>query len=138
RRHHQPGGCRRWHHHHRQSCRWSNRPGGERAMRILICEDSVLLREGLVRLLEHSGHRVSAVLPDTTDLMVTLETDIPNLAILDVWLPPTSTDEATRAALQIRHTSPDPPLLLLSSYVEDRYSSALISADTPALAYVLK
>ncbi|MDN6411686.1 MAG: response regulator, partial [Yaniella sp.] len=83
-------------------------------MRILICEDSVLLREGLVRLLEHSGHRVSAALPDTTELMATLETDMPELAILDVRLPPTYTDEGIRAALQIRHTYPDLPLLVLS------------------------
>src|SRR5699024_10063471 len=85
-----------------------------------------------------SGHRVSAALPDTTDLMVTLETDIPDLAILDVRLPPTYTDEGIRAALQIRHTYPDPPLLVLSQYVEERYASELISAHSPALGYLLK
>ena len=107
-------------------------------MRILICEDSVLLREGLVRLFEHSGHQVSAALPDTTDLISTLQIDMPDLAILDVRLPPTYTDEGIRAALQIRHTYPDLPLLVLSQYVEERYASELISAHSPALGYLLK
>lgn len=107
-------------------------------MRILICEDSVLLREGLVRLLEHSGHKVSAALADTTDLFSTLEADMPDLAILDVRLPPTYTDEGIRAALQIRHTYPQLPLLVLSQYVEERYASELISTHTPALGYLLK
>lgn len=107
-------------------------------MRILICEDSVLLREGLVRLLEHSGHQVSAALADTTDLLATLEADRPDLAILDVRLPPTYTDEGIRAALQIRRTYPELPLLVLSQYVEERYASELISTHTPALGYLLK
>lgn len=107
-------------------------------MRILICEDSVLLREGLVRLLEHSGHEVAAALPDTTELFTTLEHDMPDLAILDVRLPPTYSDEGIRAALRIREQYPDLPLLVLSQYVEERYASELISAYTPALGYLLK
>ena len=107
-------------------------------MRILICEDSVLLREGLVRLLEHSGHDVSAALPDTSKLLATLETDMPDLAILDVRLPPTYTDEGIRAALHIRHSYPELPLLVLSQYVEERYASELISTHTTALGYLLK
>ena len=107
-------------------------------MRILICEDSVLLREGLVRLLEHSGHEVSAALEDTSLLFATLEADMPDLAILDVRLPPTYSDEGIRAALEIRHRHPQLPLLVLSQYVEERYASELISAYTPALGYLLK
>ncbi len=107
-------------------------------MRILICEDSVLLREGLVRLLEHSGHEVSAALADTSLLFATLEADMPDLAILDVRLPPTYSDEGIRAALEIRHRHPQLPLLVLSQYVEERYASELISAYTPALGYLLK
>lgn len=107
-------------------------------MRILICEDSVLLREGLVRLLEHSGHQVSAALADTTELMATIEADMPDLAILDVRLPPTYTDEGIRAALHIRRSYPELPLLVLSQYVEERYAAELISAYTPALGYLLK
>ena len=68
-------------------------------MRILICEDSVLLREGLVRLLEDAGHEVVAALTDTTDLRATVASTSPDLCILDVRLPPTFTDEGIRAAL---------------------------------------
>ena len=107
-------------------------------MRILICEDSVLLREGLVRLLEHSGHEVSAALPDTTELFSTLETDIPDLAILDVRLPPTYSDEGIRAAIEIRKRYPELALLVLSQYVEERYASELIATHSAALGYLLK
>ena len=107
-------------------------------MRILICEDSVLLHEGLVRVLEHSGHEVSAALPDTSELMTTLATNMPDLAILDVRLPPTYSDEGIRAALQIRRSYPELPLLVLSQYVEERYASELIATHTPALGYLLK
>ena len=107
-------------------------------MRILICEDSVLLREGLVRLLEHSGHDVSAALPDTTELFSTLENDMPDLAILDVRLPPTYSDEGIRAAIKIRERYPELPLLVLSQYVEERYASELIATHSDALGYLLK
>ena len=107
-------------------------------MRILICEDSVLLREGLVRLLEHSGHEISAALPDTTELFPTLETDMPGLAILDVRLPPTYSDEGIRAAIKIRERYPELPLLVLSQYVEERYASELIATHSDALGYLLK
>jgi len=107
-------------------------------MRILICEDSVLLREGLVRLLEHSGHEVSAALEDTTELFSTIEHDMPDLAILDVRLPPTYSDEGIRAAIKIRERYPELPLLVLSQYVEERYASELISTHTSALGYLLK
>ena len=107
-------------------------------MRILICEDSVLLREGLVRLLEHSDHDVSAALPDTTELFPTLETDMPDLAILDVRLPPTYSDEGIRAAIKIRERYPELPLLVLSQYVEERYASELIATHSDALGYLLK
>lgn len=107
-------------------------------MRILICEDSVLLREGLVRLLEHSDHDVSAALPDTTELFSTLENDMPDLAILDVRLPPTYSDEGIRAAIKIRERYPELPLLVLSQYVEERYASELIATHSDALGYLLK
>src|SRR5690625_4951601 len=107
-------------------------------MRILICEDSVLLREGLVRLLEHSGYDVSAPLPGTTELFSTLENDMPDLAILDVRLPPTYSDEGIRAAIKIRERYPELPLLVLSQYVEERYASELIATHSDALGYLLK
>ena len=107
-------------------------------MRILICEDSVLLREGLVRLLEDAGHEVVAALPDTDGLMDAVVDTDPELCILDVRLPPTFTDEGIRAALAIRAGHPSLPLLVLSQYVEERYASDLIAAQGGALGYLLK
>ncbi|WP_298864051.1 response regulator transcription factor [uncultured Microbacterium sp.] len=112
-------------------------------MRILICEDSVLLREGLVRLLEDAGHEVIAALPDTHGLTDAVVEKDPELCILDVRLPPTFTDEGIRAALEIRAAHPSLPLLVLSQYVEERYASDLIAAQSGstqggALGYLLK
>jgi DNA-binding NarL/FixJ family response regulator len=107
-------------------------------MRILICEDSVLLREGLVRLLEDAGHEVVAALPDTEGLTEAVQTVDPELCILDVRLPPTFTDEGIRAALGLRKTHPALPLLVLSQYVEERYASDLIAAQGGPLGYLLK
>ncbi|MDV2978099.1 UNVERIFIED_CONTAM: response regulator transcription factor [Actinomycetes bacterium ARC8] len=111
-------------------------------MRVLICEDSVLLREGLVRLLAHSGHQVVADLPEASGLMDFLETasteEFPQICILDVRLPPTYTDEGIRAALELRKKYPDLPVLVLSQYVEERYASELISTQSGAIGYLLK
>lgn len=109
-------------------------------MRILICEDSVLLREGLVRLLEDAGHTVVAALPDATDLDESVDATDPELCILDVRLPPTFVDEGIRAALSLRKRLPQLPLLVLSQYVEERYARDLIIAQGSAgpLGYLLK
>ena len=107
-------------------------------MRILICEDSVLLREGIVRLLSDAGHDVVAALADTDGLDEAVAASDPALCILDVRLPPTFTDEGIRAALRLRSVAPDLPLLVLSQYVEERYASELIAAQGGALGYLLK
>lgn len=107
-------------------------------MRVLICEDSVLLREGVARLLEFSGHQVAAALPGIEDLEATVDASKPDLCILDVRLPPTFTDEGVRAALRLRENHPDLALLVLSQYVEERYASELISGSTGSLGYLLK
>lgn len=111
-------------------------------MRVLICEDSVLLREGLVRLLEHSGHEVVAALPDAGGLSGFMQqadpAQFPELCILDVRLPPSYTDEGIRAALQLRRSHPQLPLLVLSQYVEERYAAELIAMQSGALGYLLK
>ena len=113
-------------------------------MRILICEDSVLLREGIVRLLEDAGHEVVAALPDAETLEARVAETAPELCILDVRLPPSFTDEGIRAALRLRSARPDLPLLVLSQYVEERYASELIAARGTAevaggaLGYLLK
>lgn len=107
-------------------------------MRILICEDSVLLREGLVRLLADGGHTVVAALPDATALDDAVDEHDPELCILDVRLPPTFTDEGIRAALALRARRPELPVLVLSQYVEERYASELIVGQGGALGYLLK
>ncbi|CAD5137459.1 MULTISPECIES: response regulator transcription factor [Microbacterium] len=107
-------------------------------MRILICEDSVLLREGLVRLLEDAGHEVVAALTDTTGLREAVTSTTPDLCILDVRLPPTFTDEGIRAALDLRAVHPSLAILVLSQYVEERYASDLIAAQGGPLGYLLK
>ncbi|MCP3426773.1 response regulator transcription factor [Rothia sp. AR01] len=107
-------------------------------MRILICEDSVLLREGLVRLLDQSGHDVVAALPDASGLTAAVAETDPQLCVLDVRLPPSYTDEGIRAALGLRATRPDLPLLVLSQYVEERYATELITAHGGSLGYLLK
>ncbi|GAA4193810.1 response regulator transcription factor [Microbacterium oryzae] len=107
-------------------------------MRILICEDSVLLREGLVRLLEDAGHEVVAALPDAEELLGAVAASVPELCILDVRLPPTFTDEGIRAAIAVRAAHRELPVLVLSQYVEERYASELISAHGAAIGYLLK
>lgn len=107
-------------------------------MRILICEDSALLRAGLVRLLEDAGHTVVAAIPDAHDLDTVVTDTTPDLCILDVRLPPTFTDEGIRAALRLRAANPHLPVLVLSQYVEERYASELIAGGGGALGYLLK
>ena len=107
-------------------------------MRLTICEDSVLLREGLIRLLTEVGHEVVAALPDAVGLTDSLACDPPDFCILDVRLPPTFTDEGVRAALQVRERYPELPVLVLSQYVEERYAGELIASSTRALGYLLK
>ena len=107
-------------------------------MRILICEDSALLREGLVRVLEDAGHEVVAALPDTARLDEMVDARSPQLAIMDVRLPPTWTDEGIRAALALRARLPELAVLVLSQYVEERYAADLVTADGGALGYLLK
>lgn len=107
-------------------------------MRILICEDSVLLREGIARLFEDAGHEVSAALPDATGLDEAIAADLPDLCVLDVRLPPTHVDEGIRAALALRADKPDLPILVLSQYVEERYASELLAGRGGGLGYLLK
>ncbi len=107
-------------------------------MRVLICEDSVLLREGLVRLLADDGHEVVAALPDAAGLDTAVVETAPDLCILDVRLPPTWTDEGIRAAIALRSRHPGLAVLVLSQYVEERYASDLIADGQGALGYLLK
>lgn len=107
-------------------------------MRILILEDSVLLREGLARLLTDAGHEIVAALPEASGLEAAVLEHRPDLAILDVRLPPTFTDEGIRAALALRAQRPELSVLVLSQYVEERYASELIAGNQGGLGYLLK
>lgn len=107
-------------------------------MRIVIAEDSVLLREGLVRLLTDAGHEVVATLSDATDLLSSVTELNPDLVIVDVRMPPTFTDEGIRVAVLIRSQNPEVSVLVLSQYVEERYASDLIAENTGNFGYLLK
>jgi DNA-binding NarL/FixJ family response regulator len=107
-------------------------------MRILIVEDSVLLREGLVRLLEDAGHEITAALPDASHALDAAAEQDPDLAIVDVRLPPTFTDEGIRAALALRRQDPALAVLVFSQYVEERYAAELIAQPGGAIGYLLK
>jgi len=113
-------------------------------MRILIAEDSVLLRAGLTRLLLDAGEDVIASVGDADQLMIAVERHQPDLAVVDVRMPPTNTDDGLRAALQIRARWPEIGILVCSQYVEERYATELLAGagaspdGTGGLGYLLK
>jgi DNA-binding NarL/FixJ family response regulator len=107
-------------------------------MRVLVAEDSVLLREGVVRLLQEAGHEVVGQAGDPDDLMRKVRAHKPDLAVVDVRMPPTQTDEGLRAAKEIRSELPDIGVLVLSSYVEPTYAQELLAENAEGLGYLLK
>ncbi|MET7908301.1 response regulator transcription factor [Streptomyces avermitilis] len=107
-------------------------------MRAVIAEDSVLLRIGLVKVLEMAGFEVAAETGDADGLLTAVEEHRPQLALVDVRMPPGFTDEGVRAALLIRRQWPETAVLLLSQYVEERYAADLLSAQAGGIGYLLK
>ena len=107
-------------------------------MRIVIAEDSVLLRDGLTRMLTDGGFEVVAAVPDAAHLLRAVAEQRPDLALIDVRMPPTHTDEGIRAALAIRRQFPGVALLVLSQYVEESYATDLLSEATSSVGYLLK
>jgi DNA-binding NarL/FixJ family response regulator len=105
---------------------------------IVIAEDSVLLRDGLTRMLSDHGHDIVGSVEDAVGLVHLVEAEDPDLVVLDVRMPPTHTDEGIRAALELRSRWPDLAVLVLSQYVEENYASELLSGDLGGVAYVLK
>jgi DNA-binding NarL/FixJ family response regulator len=105
---------------------------------VVIAEDSVLLRAGIQRLLADEGIETVAAVEDGESLLEVLAEHRPDLAIVDVRMPPTFTDEGLRAALRARERTPDLPVLVLSQYVEERYAVELISAGAGGVGYLLK
>jgi DNA-binding NarL/FixJ family response regulator len=107
-------------------------------VRLVIAEDSVLLREGMVRLLEEQGFEVAGQAGDGEDLLRKVRAHKPDVAVVDVRMPPTHTDEGLRAAQQIREELPDTGVLVLSQYVEEEYATELIGDRADGVGYLLK
>src|SRR4051812_28778183 len=110
----------------------------EDRVRVVIAEDSVLLREGIARLLQESGFEVVAQAGDAEDLLRKVGAHRPDVAIVDVRMPPAHTDEGLRAARRIRTEYPDTAVLVLSQYVEEAYALDLLSESTERTGYLLK
>jgi DNA-binding NarL/FixJ family response regulator len=107
-------------------------------MRVVIAEDSVLLRAGLERLLADGGFEVVGTVGDGPALVAAATALRPDIAIVDVRMPPTHTDEGLRAGLEVRRLVPETRILVLSQYVEERYALELIGASAEGVGYLLK
>jgi DNA-binding NarL/FixJ family response regulator len=107
-------------------------------MRVVIADDAVLLREGLIRLVEENGHTVVAAIGDGPSLVEAIVEHRPEVSIVDVRMPPTHTDEGLRAAVEARKKVPGSPILVLSQYVEVEYADDLLADRVGAMGYLLK
>jgi serine/threonine-protein kinase len=107
-------------------------------MRVVIADDAMLIREGTARLLEEAGVEVVGKAGDAQQLLFAVATEHPDVAIVDIKMPPTHTDEGLAAAEQIRRTHPDVGVLVLSQYLESRYATRLLHDHPEALGYLLK
>ena len=111
---------------------------GGAAVRVVIAEDSVLLRAGLTRILADAGEEVVATVGAADELMAAVERHQPDLCLVDVRMPPTHTDDGLRAAIAIRQRWPKIGILVLSQYVEERYATDLLAGETTSIGYLLK
>jgi DNA-binding NarL/FixJ family response regulator len=107
-------------------------------MRVVVADDSVLLREGVVRLLEENDFEVVAQAGDAEDLIRKVKAHKPDVAVVDIRMPPTNTDDGLRAALEIRAELPDTGVLVLSQYVEEGYALDLVGESAGGVGYLLK
>ena len=107
-------------------------------MRVLVADDSVLLREGLIRLLDEAGHTVVAAVGDAPSLIAAAVEYRPEIAVVDIRMPPTMTDDGLRAAVQARAAVPTMAVLLLSAYVESSYADTLLADGRGGVGYLLK
>lgn len=107
-------------------------------LRVVIADDSVLLREGLVRLLTENGHEVVDAVGDGPALVAAIERHRPDVSVVDVRMPPSHTDEGLRAAVEARRRAPRSPVLVLSQYVEVSYADDLLADRVGAVGYLLK
>ena len=113
-------------------------PTSRALARVVIAEDSVLLREGIARLLKDSGFEVAGLAGDAEELLREVAAHKPDIAIIDLRMPPTHSDEGLRAAHRIRAEHPDTAVLVLSQYVEETYALELLSESTASTGYLLK
>jgi DNA-binding NarL/FixJ family response regulator len=111
---------------------------GRGSLRIVVADDAVLLREGLVRLLAEDGHDVVAAVGDGPALVEAVVRHLPDVSVVDVRMPPTHTDEGLRAAIAARAKVPASPVLVLSQYVEMSYARDLLADGTGSVGYLLK
>jgi DNA-binding NarL/FixJ family response regulator len=107
-------------------------------MRVVIADDSVLLRAGLVRLLEDAGFEVVAQASNAEDLLRKVRAHRPAVAVTDIRMPPTQTDEGLRAAQQIRKEMPEVGVLVLSQYIDEGYAVELLQGSAEGIGYLLK
>lgn len=109
-----------------------------RPVRIVIAEDSVILRDGLAGLLTDRGHEVVAAVGDGEQLRAAAAAHRPDVCVVDIRMPPTFTDEGLRAAIAVRREQPDVGVLVFSQYVETRYAAELLAESTKGVGYLLK
>jgi DNA-binding NarL/FixJ family response regulator len=107
-------------------------------VRVILAEDSTLLREGLIRLLTEEGHEVLAGVGDAVSLLREMETQTPDIVVTDIRMPPTHTDEGLRAAVEIRKRWPGVGVLVLSQHVERNYAAQLFTSNAERVGYLLK
>ena len=107
-------------------------------MRVVIADDAVLLREGLIRLLAETGHEVVTAVGDGPSLVSAVKEHRPDVSIVDVRMPPSHTDEGLRAAVEARAIVPGTPVLVLSQYVEVSYADDLLADGRGGIGYLLK
>ncbi|MDT7627270.1 MAG: hypothetical protein QOD96_113 [Pseudonocardiales bacterium] len=107
-------------------------------MRVVLAEDSVLLREGLIRLIEEAGCQVVAAVGDGPSLVTAVAVHAPDVSVVDIRMPPTHTDEGLRAAVEIRRRAPGAKILVLSQYVEVTYAGDLFADRAGGVGYLLK
>jgi len=114
-----------------------NTPGAD-AVRVVIAEDSAILRDGLVQLLTDRGFVVVQAVSDAESLQQAVAADPPDVAIVDIRMPPTFTDEGLRAAVGLRRDHPDVGILVFSQYIETRYAAELLAGGAAGIGYLLK
>ena len=106
--------------------------------KVVLAEDSVLLRDGIVRLLQSAGFEVAAACPDAETFLAAVEEHDPDLVVVDVRMPPTFTSEGIVAALRVRETHPETAVMVLSQYVEEQYATELVASRSKGVGYLLK